>query len=105
MLARFCKSRRALASRYSVFHRVKPFRRRHMRDQAGRVRIHPALAGARRTEFSLSSIETRPPRAPARATCSHLLSFRSIFPGDRSIGDIAQPSISVAVNVFINKMD
>jgi len=34
-LERFCKSCRGLASRHSVFHQVKPFRRGHMRNQTG----------------------------------------------------------------------
>ena len=38
-LERFSQSRRALASRHSVFHQVKPFRRGHMIDQTGLVPI------------------------------------------------------------------
>jgi len=35
LIERFCKSCRELASRYSAFHQVKPFRRGHILDQTG----------------------------------------------------------------------
>jgi len=38
-LERFSQSCSALASRHSVFHQVKPFRRGHMIDQTGLIRF------------------------------------------------------------------
>jgi len=40
VLERFCKPCGELASRHSVFHQVKPFRRGHMRDQTGPGTAH-----------------------------------------------------------------
>jgi len=44
ILERFCKSRRGLASRHSVFHRVKHFRRGHMVDQTDLEQVALACA-------------------------------------------------------------